>query len=52
MKDLRKNQETLLSGDNISVKRIWGRWNSFIIILALVATLIFKPVLIANLIGF
>jgi uncharacterized membrane protein len=51
MKDLRKNQEALLSGDNISVKRIWGRWNSFIIILALIATLILKPVLIANLIG-
>ena len=51
MRDLRKNQETLISGQNIPVKRIMFRWYKPIILLAIIVSIILKPELIANILG-
>ena len=51
MRDLRKNQETLISGQNIPVKKIIFRWYKPIVVLAMIVSIILKPVLIAHLLG-
>ena|ERR1035437_1689982 len=51
MRDLRRNQETLISGEGISIKKFIFRWIKPAFYISIVATLILKPILIAKLIG-